>query len=114
MFTSIAASIPSIQLMGGISTQAAHVVLQLSHGTGPYKGVTVTSGTGSATVVYDQGGCSYTDQTTMTGAAGTIILFNAGLSGAANIQLMDTTTMQPFSVPVFTGGGIVSLVSASL
>jgi hypothetical protein len=114
MFTSLASSIASIQLMGGISTQAAHVVMQLSHGAGPYQGVTVTGGTGSATVVYDQGQCTYTDQTTKTGPAGTIILFNAGLSGAATIQLMDTSTMQSFSVPVFTGGGIVSLVRASL
>jgi hypothetical protein len=114
MFTALASSIASIQQMGGISPQAAHVVLQLSHGAGPYQGVTVTGGTGSATVAYDQGGCTYTDQTTKTGAAGTIILFNAGLSGAVTIQVMDTATMQSFSVPVFTGGGIVSLVNASL
>jgi hypothetical protein len=114
MFTSIAASIPSLQLGGGISTQAAHVVLQVSNGTGPYAGLAVTGGAGSATVVYDQGGCTYTDQTTMTGSAGTIILFNAGLSGAATIQLTDMNTMQSFSVPVYTGGGIVTLVSASL
>jgi hypothetical protein len=114
MFTSIANGLPSLAQTGGISTQAAHVVMQITHAGAGVAGIAATGGFGAATVVYDTGGCAYDDQATKTGAGGTIILFNAGLSGATNITLTNTATSQAFSVPVFAGAGIVSLVAVAL
>jgi len=105
---------PAIAQTGGLNTAASHVVLQLTQNGTPYAGLTVTSGSGSAVVAYDTGGCSY-GGTTSTGTGGTIILFNSGLSGPVTITVMDTTTMQTFPLPtLLTAQGAVTLATAAL
>ncbi len=112
-FTNLASNLPSVQIKG-VSTQAAHVVLLLQHLGAPYKGVQVTGGSAGAQVVYDTGPGTYSDQSTATGTGGTVILFDAALSGLSTITLTDPVLAKSYTVPVFTATGAVTLVAFDL
>ena len=108
LLTNIGSNLPSV-LIGGVSPLAAQVVLVVQHLGAPYQGLAVSGGAGSAHVVYDTGAGSYSDTAAATGAAGTIILFNAALTGLQNIRLTDTATMAVYTVGVQTGTGAATL-----
>lgn len=113
LFTSVAAGLPSVQLKG-VSTQAAHIVLLLQHQGAPYKGVQLTSGSAGATVVYDIGPGTYSDQATATSTGGTILLFNAGVTGLTTISLTDPALMKTYQVALFTATGAVTIAGFDL
>lgn len=109
----IAGGLPSMAAVG-VSTSLAHVVLQVERNNAPCKGVEVTAGAGGATIVYDIGLGQYSDTTTATGSAGTVLLFNSGLNGTSSITLTDTTTTQSYAVVVQAGAGAATLVKVLL
>jgi hypothetical protein len=111
MMQNIASNLPSIAV-SGVSTLASHVVLLVSQAGSPYPGVSMTGTTGGATVVYDTGSGVYTDSGTATGIAGTIILFNSGLSGMVTLTLTNSTMMTA-QVVVDTAQGAVTLASVA-
>jgi hypothetical protein len=115
VMTSIANSLPSLAA-NGVSTLGSQIILVLTHLNNPYKGVAVSGGAGGAKIVYDLGPGTYTDTGTATGAAGTVILFNASLSGLAVVTLTDTlaTPMTQYQVAVQTALGAATLVRMDL
>jgi hypothetical protein len=111
----IASSLPMLS-GAGVSTQASQIILLLTHGNGPYKGVSVSGGSVGATVVYDLGPGNFTDTGTATGSGGMIILFNSGISGPATIALTDNTTTPAtqYALPVRSEHGAATIVRADL
>lgn len=109
----IASSLPAVSAKG-VSPLAAQIVLLLSHANGPYKGVALSGGAAGAQIVYDLGPGAYTDAGSVTGAAGTIILFNAGLGGLSTLTLTDLTSMTTYQVSVQAAAGAATLVRADL
>jgi hypothetical protein len=113
VITNIVATLPTVQAKG-VSPTLAHVVLLLQHAGAPYKGVKVSSGTGSGVVVYDTGPGTYSDAATATGAAGTVLLFDTTLSSYATITITDPALSKSWPVTVLAGGGLVTLASFDL
>jgi hypothetical protein len=111
--TSIASSLPTVQAKG-VSQSLAHVVLLLQHAGAPYKGVTVSGGTGGGLVAYDLGPGTYSDTATATGAAGTVLLFDTNLSSYATITITDPALSKSWPVTVLTGAGTITLASFDL
>lgn len=109
----IASSLPAVSAKG-VSSLAAQIILILTHGNGPYKGVAVSGGAAGAQIVYDLGPGNYTDTGTVTGAAGTVILFNSGLAGLSTLTLTDPTTMTTYHLPVQTAAGAATVMRANL
>jgi hypothetical protein len=103
----IAAATPTVK--GGLSPTAAQVIVQVTKGGAPLAGVTATGGTGSAVIVYDTGPGTYAATAAATGAGGTILLFNAQLSGASTITLKDGTSMATYQVPVHAAPGAATM-----
>jgi hypothetical protein len=100
----IADGLPSVSMAGGVSPLASQIILTVVAGGAPAAGVTLSGNPVGGTIVYDIGDGVYDDMATMTGLAGTIIVFNAALNGSATLTLsytspttMMTTTM---SVPI--------------
>jgi hypothetical protein len=113
-FNQVASAVAGV---GGVTPGTAQVVLILynSNGTMLYSGVSVTGGSGNGTIAYDTGvSGTYSSLATSTGAAGTVILFNAALNGLTPITLLDTATMTPFSLSVWTNPNAVTLLVTSL
>jgi hypothetical protein len=103
----IAAASPSIK--GGLSPTAAQVIVQVTKGGAPLAGVTTTGGTGGAVLVYDTGPGTYSATATATGSGGTILLFNAQLSGESTITLKDGASMATYQVPVHAAPGAATM-----
>ncbi len=113
LVTTLASKLSSVQAKG-VSSSAAHVVLLITHAGAPYQGVQVSGGAGGAIVVYDTGTGTYSDTATATGSAGTVILFDANLSGAATITLADPAKAKSWPVSVLTGTGAFTMASFDL
>jgi hypothetical protein len=112
VLTNIASDLSSV--VGGVSPELAHIVLQVTQGGAPYPNLSVTGGSGSAILVYDIGVGTYSDSATFTGSAGTVILFNSTLQGPSAITLTDQSSKVPYTVTVQAGQGAVTLVPLGL
>jgi hypothetical protein len=109
MMQNITTSLPSLAATG-VSALAAQIVVTITSAGVPYQGVSVTGATGGAVVVYDTGNGVYSDSSTATGLAGTVILFNSGLRGTQVLTLTDAT-MKSEQITVLTAQGAVTLAS---
>jgi hypothetical protein len=94
---------------GGLSPTAAQVIVRVTKSGAPLANVTATGGLGSAVVVYDTGPGTYSPAATATGSGGTILLFNAQLSGESAITLKDGTSMATYMVPVHAAPGAATM-----
>jgi hypothetical protein len=106
----IAMSLPTVVTIGA----GAQIILFVTQGSVPLKGVKVTSGAGNGQLAYDIGP-SYTDTAgAATGTGGVILVLNSGLSGKQTLTLTDTATLKTYDVEVEAAQGAATLVGYEL
>jgi len=106
-------TLPTVSVTG-VSLSAAQVVLVVRQGTGFYKGLSVTGGTAGGKIAYDNGNGVYSDSSTETGAAGTVIVFNAGLAGSVDITVTDAALQKSWTIPIEAAPGVATLAYVDL
>lgn len=102
----------SIGLDAGLalSTLDAQIVIQVSRGGKPLKGIKAES-LGAGEIVYDLGPASYSKQDGATGDRGVIVLINMS---ATSITLTDTATMTTYHPVVRPDPGTATLLGLEL
>ena len=102
----------SIGLDAGLalSTLDAQIVIEVSRGGKPLKGIKAAS-LGAGEVVYDLGPASYSKQDGATGDRGVIVLINMS---ATSITLTDTATMTTYHPVVRPDPGTATLLGLEL
>jgi hypothetical protein len=115
----IALTLPSGATTGVVSGASQVILLVTDMMGNALPGVSVSTDTLSpSSVAYDVGPGAYDDTATKTGSGGTIILFNAGLSGNATLSLSYTSpaTMMPAtgSVTVFGSPSAATIIAVPL